>query len=80
MPLLFSSMKGTFLTREDYLKTAASRRGVFGSLDQRLELFERACRGEWSFDPLVESSPPDDEPAGLGTETFGPSGRTSAPR
>jgi hypothetical protein len=72
MPLLFSSMKGTFLTREDYLKTAASRRGVFGSLDQRLELFERACRGEWSFDPLVESFRSDDDPAALGTKNIRP--------
>lgn len=54
MPILFSVMTGTFFTREDYLTTAASRRGVLGGLDQRFELFERACRGDWSFDPLIQ--------------------------
>jgi hypothetical protein len=65
-------MTGTFFTREDYLKTAASRRGVFDGLDQRLELFERACRGEWSFDPFVESLRSDDHPAALGTGNIRP--------
>lgn len=52
IPILFSVMTGTFFTREDYLRTAASRRGIRGGIDQRLELFEKACKGDWTFGPV----------------------------